>query len=340
MARARTPAPVPIGTAAPSAAGRRDDVRNLQRRPARGAAPPHRRRGATSAQVQVQKIRAKRLCRRRLQWLCACGRMRISAYVPRGAGERTVMTALPLSLAGNEASGVDCCWLAPVLQMAAVASGNWPLWPEPGSEGWTCFPRVAIRSLDMKPKPVRAARDFAVATVQRWGAGECADDVAIVVSELVTNALRHALPEPAATGPPGQVRLGLLEYGPWLLCAVADPSQATPVPRPSGSLAETGRGLQMICALSDLWGYTEPGDAGKIVWAMFTVRRAAPSRARFRQAPRRQGALFGTSADARPVPHDCCRGCRVRMRSAGSTGSAPLRFPAAQIASARYGGKS
>ena len=89
---------------------------------------------------------------------------------------------------------MDCCWLAPVLQMAAVASGNWPLWPEPGPQRWTCFPRVATRSLAMKPKPVRAARDFAVATVQRWGAAGCADDVAIVVSELVTNALRHALP--------------------------------------------------------------------------------------------------------------------------------------------------
>ena len=174
--------------------------------------------------VQVQKVGAKRLCRRRLQWLCACGRMRISAYVPRGAGERTVMTALPLSLAGNGASGVDCCWLAPVLQMAAVASGNWPLWPEPGPEGWTCFPRVATRSLDMKPKPVRAARDFAVATVQRWGAAECADDVAIVVSELVTNALRHALPAPARLR--GAGRSGLACCGPGHACYARSPTRA------------------------------------------------------------------------------------------------------------------
>jgi len=110
-------------------------------------------------------------------------------------------------------------------------------------------------------------------------------DIMVVVSELVTNALRYALPEPVATGPPGQIRLGLLEYGPWLLCAVADPGRATPVPRPCGSLAETGRGLQLICALSDLWGYTEPSDAGKIVWAMFTARHAARSRARLRPRP-------------------------------------------------------
>ena len=33
----------------------------------------------------------------------------------------------------------------------------------------------------------------------------------------------------------------------------------------------------MICAFSDLWGYTTPGEAGKVVWAMFTARHAPPS---------------------------------------------------------------
>jgi len=194
---------------------------------------------------------------------------------PRGAGERTVMTAFPLSLAGNEASGMDCCWLAPVLQMAAVASGNWPLWPEPGPQGWTCFPRVATRSLVMKPKPARAARDFAAATARRWGAGERADDIAIVVSELVTNALRHALP---ASGEPEQrrpVRLGLLQPGPCVLCAVADPGRTVPVTTETDVLAETGRGLHVVGALADLWGYTTPSDKGKAVWAMFSAHPRA-----------------------------------------------------------------
>ena len=183
------------------------------------------------------------------------------------------MTALPLSLAGNEASGMDCCWLAPVLQMAAVASGNWPLWPEPGPQGWTCFPRVATRSLAMKPKPARAARDFAVATVKRWGAAGCADDVAIVVSELVTNALRHALPGSGETQQRRPVRLGLLQPGPCVLCAVADPSRTVPVAKEADVLAETGRGLHVVGALADLWGYTTPSDKGKAVWAMFPAHR-------------------------------------------------------------------
>ena len=51
--------------------------------------------------------------------------------------------------------------------------------------------------------------------------------------------------------------------------------------------AEAGRGLQMICAFSDLWGYTTPGDAGKVVWAMFTARHAPPSPARYPGRPGR-----------------------------------------------------
>jgi Histidine kinase-like ATPase domain len=183
------------------------------------------------------------------------------------------MTAFPMRLAGNDASGVDWCWLAPVLQMAAVASGNWPLWPQPGPQGWTCFPRVAIRSLAAKPGPARAARDFAVATVQRWGAGGCADDVAIVVSELVTNALRHALPASGEAQRRGPVRLGLLQPGPCVLCAVADPGRAVPVAKETDVLAETGRGLHVVGALADLWGYTTPSDKGKAVWAMFSAHR-------------------------------------------------------------------
>jgi hypothetical protein len=185
------------------------------------------------------------------------------------------MTAPPLSPAGTAASGVGLCWLAPVVEMAAVASGNWPLWPEPGSWGWTCFPRVAIRSPGMSPKPARAARDFAVATLQRWGAAERAEDVAIVVSELVTNAFRHAVPDSGGTHARGLVRLGLLQPGPCVLCAVADPSPAAPVTKEADLLAESGRGLHVVGAVADRWGYTAPGERGKVVWAMFSTARAA-----------------------------------------------------------------
>ncbi len=171
-------------------------------------------------------------------------------------------------------SGVHHCWLAPVVEMAAVASGNWPLWPEPGPGGWTCFPRVAIRTPGVHPTPARAARDFAVATVRRWGAAERTDEVAVVVSELVTNAMRHALPDPGGPRPRRLVRLALLQPGPCVLCAIADSGRTAPVVKEADLLAETGRGLHVVGALADTWGYTVPSELGKVVWAMFSTDRA------------------------------------------------------------------
>ena len=119
--------------------------------------------------------------------------------------------------------------------------------------GWACPPRIATRALSAEAGSVRAARDFTVATLRRWGTAHSSQDIAIVVSELLTNALRHALPrsDDIARRP---IRLGLLQPGPCVLCAVADPSTAAPAPRIPSSLAETGRGLHIIYALSDQWG--------------------------------------------------------------------------------------
>jgi len=126
---------------------------------------------------------------------------------------------------------------------------------------------------------VRAARGFAIATLDQWGAGERRDDVATVLTELLTNALRHARPGTGAGAPGPPIRLGLLHPGCCVLCAVTDPSLAAPVPRPAGTLAETGRGLHIVGALSDRWGYTALHSTGlhstgKVVWAVFARRPA------------------------------------------------------------------
>jgi hypothetical protein len=184
---------------------------------------------------------------------------------------------------GLAASG--CRWLMVAAEMAGLLPDSSRSSP-PARTGRECPPQIATCALSTEARSVPAARDFTLATLRWWEArytgytGYNSQDIAVVVSELVTNAVRHAGPGPGAGGPAGPVRLGLLQYRPWLLCAVADPSTATPVPRASGSLAETGRGLQMICALSDQWGYTKPSAAGKIVWAVFAERQATPSRIR------------------------------------------------------------
>ena len=159
-------------------------------------------------------------------------------------------------------------WLMLAAEMAGLMSGPRPS-PDPAATGWARVPRTTTRALGAEPGSVHAARDFTIATLRRWGTAERSQDIAVVVSELLTNALRHALPRAGDTRPRRPIRLGLLQPGPCVLCAVADPSKAAPSLRVPGSLAETGRGLPIICALSDQWGYTTLSDTGKVVWAVF-----------------------------------------------------------------------
>jgi hypothetical protein len=197
----------------------------------------------------------------------------------RNAPDRTAMTELA-GLVRSTASdmGISCQWLAPALRMAAMASGNWPLSARPGGPGWTCYPKIALRTPGLDASSVRAGRDFATATMRRWGAAERCDDIAMVVSELLTNALRHALPDAGQAPRRGLVRLGLLQPGLSVICAVADPSPEAPTPREPGVLCEGGRGLHVISALADIWDCTPPSRAGKVVWALFSLKHPAPQR--------------------------------------------------------------
>jgi hypothetical protein len=161
-------------------------------------------------------------------------------------------------------------------EMAGLASSAAQPSPGSGSKGWARQPRIATCVPGVSAGSVRTARSFTIATLHRWGAAEGSHDIAIVVSELLTNALRHAL---AGSGDaPGRrlIRLGLLLLRPCLLCAVTDPSTLAPVLRQPGAIGETGRGLHIVCALSDRWGYTTSG-TGKVVWAMFTAGPAEPA---------------------------------------------------------------
>lgn len=81
------------------------------------------------------------------------------------------------------------------------------------------------------------------------------DDARLIVSELVTNAVLHAL-KPLQRSPRQRLWLALHMQPNALICAVSDPSPAPPrMPAPA-PWADAGRGLQLVTALSTAWGWT------------------------------------------------------------------------------------
>jgi hypothetical protein len=187
------------------------------------------------------------------------------------------------ALAVARAGGPDWPWLEAAVQMAWRSCGCLPPVPfalEDRAGGWATAPRVATRTPPPATRSVAPARAFTLRTLEKWGVVARGADAAAVVTELLTNALRHALPaltDDCPTGPAWPIRLGLADPGPYVICAVADPSTDIPAPRHSGWQDEAGRGLLVVASLSDRWGYcAAPADQGKVVWAAFAT--ASPSR--------------------------------------------------------------
>ncbi|GGL05411.1 ATP-binding protein [Streptomyces flaveus] len=126
-----------------------------------------------------------------------------------------------------------------------------------------------ILSVPGTPAAATAARHEVMDAIRGWGASfdaEALDTVELVVSELITNAVRHA-----ATGPSSvTVRL----HDAVLLIEVCDSSPVLPQPGLPGAGAESGRGLFLVSALADWYG-VEPTPCGKRSWAEITVIDAA-----------------------------------------------------------------
>ncbi|WP_169789190.1 ATP-binding protein [Nonomuraea candida] len=111
----------------------------------------------------------------------------------------------------------------------------------------------------LEPACVATARRFVDQTLSAWGALEHAYDAQLVVSELVTNAMRHG---------GGAAQLRLVSHGAELACVVTDHSQTVPVAATPDVFSEYGRGLRLVDALCAAWGWFSPGGSHKIVWAI------------------------------------------------------------------------
>ncbi|WUJ83438.1 ATP-binding protein [Streptomyces sp. NBC_00377] len=114
------------------------------------------------------------------------------------------------------------------------------------------------------PGAVRTARRAVRGQLHDWGLDSLGDITALLVSELVTNALRHA------TGPIGVRLVRPAALAGILRVEVSDPLPDPPRERVARPEDETGRGLQLVASSAHRWG-TRPGDTGKTVWFELAV---------------------------------------------------------------------
>jgi anti-sigma regulatory factor (Ser/Thr protein kinase) len=147
---------------------------------------------------------------------------------------------------------------------------GWDDWPRPFDghpRPQGDRPLVATRDLPPEVESPGIARNVIKDTLVRWSLGDFYDDAAVVVSELVTNAIRYGL----CPGARDSLRLVLVRYERQLVCMVTDPADTAPTMQEPDWIAETGRGLHIIEAMSRAWGWTPLLGGGKAVWASFSI---------------------------------------------------------------------
>ena len=133
---------------------------------------------------------------------------------------------------------------------------------------WWDSPSAVVCPLSRGPQSARAARRLTRNTLRDWGLAFLAEDAETIVGEFVANAVTHAAAGRAAQAGGGQP--GAAPVPPHRrsdLCR-SRPVGLGPGPRAPASVEESGRGLQMVDALSDVWGWSPVAGRGKAVWAI------------------------------------------------------------------------
>jgi anti-sigma regulatory factor (Ser/Thr protein kinase) len=116
--------------------------------------------------------------------------------------------------------------------------------------------RVATWDLPADPAIVADTRKQVATRLAGWGLDDAAFITGLIVSELVTNAIRHAQ---------SPIQLRLIRDR-TLICEVSDGSSTAPHLRRARALDEGGRGLLLVSQLTQRWG-TRQTPHGKTIWA-------------------------------------------------------------------------
>jgi CheY-like chemotaxis protein/anti-sigma regulatory factor (Ser/Thr protein kinase) len=115
----------------------------------------------------------------------------------------------------------------------------------------------ASARFDADVSSVPLARRFVRSRLREWGADRMVDQASLIVTELAANAVIHA-------ASPYEVRVTHVDGV--LRIEVADGDAGTPEPQPFSAVAESGRGIVLVSAVSASWGIDAQPD-GKVTWA-------------------------------------------------------------------------
>ncbi|MFE9611924.1 SpoIIE family protein phosphatase [Streptomyces sp. NPDC006012] len=126
--------------------------------------------------------------------------------------------------------------------------------------------QVASWTLPNDRTAVHRARRVAAGQLSAWGLEDLEDTTKLIISELVTNAVRYS------TGP---IVLRLIQHQ-VLTCEVADTDFCSPRPRRVSWTDENGRGLFLVAQLARRWG-ARSVSGGKVVWAEEDLAATPPS---------------------------------------------------------------
>lgn len=121
--------------------------------------------------------------------------------------------------------------------------------------------KVVVWDVPPDPSVVAQARRDATDQLTAWGLDDAAFVTELVVSELVTNAIRYGEPP---------IQLRLIHEKNTLICEVSDASGTAPHMRRARIFDEGGRGLLLVAQLAQRWG-TRHTLVGKTIWAEQTL---------------------------------------------------------------------
>ncbi|MEU5734290.1 ATP-binding protein [Streptomyces antimycoticus] len=141
--------------------------------------------------------------------------------------------------------------------------------------------RVVVRRWTRHPRCVALARADLRKALAGWGLVAVEEVALLVLSELITNAVRHA------RVPGRQIETRYLHQGDKVRIEVHDAADQLPKLRTPTPESVRGRGLVLVETLADQWGVTPRPAVGKAVWAVLAL--PADERASLATGERREG---------------------------------------------------